>query len=159
MDLPINYVDNPAPRWIIDGIALYWNREVGVIVALSTSSDVENNIGIIHISGSMTLGPSLHALREAARELLNTPKLTGIILNVKNVGLADSSGLGELTVIYSLATKRGCLIRLVDTSPSLRKMLEMTRLDGLLPSSVDMAAAKAEIRKSQPRADTAGQGG
>ena len=98
----------------------------------------------------MTLGPSLHRLREAARQLLNTPKLIGLILDAKNVASTDSSGLGELTVIYSLATKRGCPIRVVDASLSLRKMLETTRLDGLLPSAVDMAAAKAEIRQSQP---------
>ncbi len=136
-------------------------------MALNTTSAVENGIGIIQLSGSLTLGPSLNALREVARQLLNTPKLSGIILDVKNVVLTDSSGLGELTVIYTLATKRGCPIRLVDTSPSLRKMLEMTRMDGLLPSSIDIVAAKAEIRQSQPvpavvqgsRAGSAGQGG
>ena len=138
-----------------------------VIMALNTSSDVENNIGIIHLSGSMTLGPSLHGLREAARQLLNTPKLIGLIIDVKNVASTDSSGLGELTVIYSLATKRGCPIRMVDVSLSLRKMLEMTRLDGLLPWAVDLATAKAEIRQGQPipapaqnsRASSGGRGG
>jgi anti-anti-sigma factor len=113
---------------------------------LSINSRVEDNIGILELSGSLTLGPSLSGLREGARQLLSTARLAGIILHVKEISVTDSSGLGELTVVYTLATKRGCPIRLAETTASLRKMLEMTRLDGLLPSSDDMNAAKAAIK-------------
>jgi len=113
---------------------------------LSITPRVEDNVGIIELSGSLTLGPSLISLREGARQLLTAPKLAGIVLLMRDVSVTDSSGLGELTVVYTLTSKRGCPIRLAECTASLRKMLEMTRLDGLLPCSRDVAAAKAELR-------------
>lgn len=113
---------------------------------LSVTSRLEDNFAILELAGPLTLGPSLTTLRERARELLSTQNLAGIILRVSQVTQTDSSGLGELTVIYTLATKRGCPIRLVEVSSHLRQMLAMTRLDGLLPSADGIASAKAEMK-------------
>ncbi len=113
---------------------------------LSVTSRFEDNFAIIEIAGPLTLGPALSSLRESAREVLSKNKLAGIILSVAQLTQTDSAGLGELTVVYTIATKRGCPIRLVEVSPHLRKMLEMTRLDGLLPTASDVAAAKAEMK-------------
>ena len=49
--------------------------------------------------------------------------------------MTDSSGVGELTVIYTMATRGGCPLMLVDVPKGLRNILEMTRLDALLPSA------------------------
>jgi anti-anti-sigma factor len=114
---------------------------------LEVSSRVEESFGIIDLSGPLTLGPSLGNLRENARQLLSGGQLSGVILRVQDVTSTDSSGLGELTVIYTLASKRGYPIRLVGVSSSLHKMLELTRLDGLLPATKDVPTAKAEMRK------------
>ncbi len=116
-------------------------------MALDVTSRVEENFGILELSGSLTLGPSLSTLRDCARQLLNSNRLSGVILQVAGVTNTDSSGLGELTVVYTLARKRGCPIRLVQASSSLHKMLELTRLDGLLPSANDVSAAKAEMKQ------------
>ena len=113
---------------------------------LDVTSRVEDDFGILELAGSLTLGPSLDALRDSARQLLNTNKLSGVILRVRDVTNTDSSGLGELTVVYTLATKRGCPIRLVEVSSSLHKMLELTRLDGLLPSANNVSSAKTEMK-------------
>ena len=113
---------------------------------LHVTSRLEENFGILDLAGSLTLGPSLNGLRETARQVLGSKSLSGMILHVGGVTNIDSSGLGELTVIYTLATKRGCPIRLVEVGPSLHKMLELTRLDGLLPSSQSVAAAKSEMQ-------------
>jgi anti-anti-sigma factor len=117
-------------------------------MALSVNSWTEDDFAILDIGGTLTLGPSLSALREAARQLLtSTAKPAGMIVRVAGVTATDSSGLGELTVIYTLATRRGCPIRLVEVSSNLNKMLELTRLDGLLPTSTDVAHAKAEMKQ------------
>ena len=116
-------------------------------MSLDVTSRVEDDFGILELSGSLTLGPSLNALRDNARQLLSTKKLAGVILRVAEVTNTDSSGLGELTVVYTLATKRGCPIRLVEVSSSLHKMLELTRLDGLLPSTSSVTSAKAEMKQ------------
>jgi len=118
---------------------------------LTVTKRVEDDIGILELSGALTLGPSLVGLRNNARQLIEGHKLHGLIVQVGAVTQIDSSGLGELTVVYSFATKRGCPLRLVNVKPELRKMLELTRLDGLLPSAGDISAAKNEMRKNSAK--------
>ena len=92
---------------------------------------------------------SRHSIRchlEQARNVLGANKVSGVILRVANVTVTDSSGLGELTVLYTMATNRKCPIRLVEVTPSLKKMLEMTRIDELLPALNSVSSAKAELR-------------
>ena len=118
---------------------------------LNISHRVEDEIGVLEISGPLTLGPSLVDLRNTARQFIEGNKLKGLVLHVGSVTRTDSSGLGELTVVYTLATKKGCPVRLVDVPPELRKMLELTRLDGLLPIAPDIAAARTEFRRNNAR--------
>ncbi len=115
-------------------------------MALSIKSHVEDDFGILELAGQLTLGPGLSILRDDARKVLGTKKLSGLILHVSQVTQADSAGLGELTLVYTLASKRGCPIRLVQVTPHLRKMLEVTHLDGLLPATEDIGMAKAEMK-------------
>lgn len=117
-------------------------------VALTIEPRVEDGVAVLELSGSLTLGPYLPALRRAAREILDKNRVSGLILKVSGVTATDSSGLGELTVIYSLASRRECPILLVGVSASLHGMLEMTHLDGLLPAAGDMASAKKQLKKS-----------
>jgi anti-anti-sigma factor len=87
----------------------------------------------------------LTALRDTARQILDSGNRTGIILVLDGVTITDSAGLGELTVVYTFASRRRCPIMLVKVPPSLRKMLDMTRLEGLLPSADDVASAKKKL--------------
>jgi len=120
---------------------------------LNIESRVEDSFAILELAGQLTVGPGLSTLRDDARKLLSSSKLSGLILHVSQITQADSAGLGELTLVYTLATKRGCPIRLVEASPHLRKMLEITHLDGLLPSAADINSAKQEMKHSlaEPR--------
>ncbi len=114
-------------------------------MALQVTSKTEESFGILNLTGSLTLGPSLGALREAALEVLSGGKLSGLILRVGEVTTVDSAGLGELTVVYTFASKQKCPIRLVEVNPSLHKILEMTRLDELLRAAADVASAKKQL--------------
>jgi anti-sigma B factor antagonist len=124
----------------------------GGSLPLTVNNRVEEGFAILELSGSLTLSPSLSNLRESARQAFNTNKLSGVILRVADVTTTDSAGLGELTVVYTMATNRNCPIRLVDVSASMRRMLEMTRIDELLPTSNSLAEAKAELRGRAARA-------
>ena len=115
---------------------------------LTVQTQIEDEFAIVELSGNLTLGPALGQLREQMRQLLTTgKKLSGVILRVGGIMQTDSSGLGELTAVYTMASRRGCPIRLVEATASLRKMLAVTRLDGLLPSADDIAEAKAEMKR------------
>jgi anti-anti-sigma factor len=114
-------------------------------MALTVTQRVEEAFGILHLAGSLTLGPSLNALREAARQLLANGKLSGLILEVSEVTNVDSAGLGELTIVYNFANRQRLGIRLVGSTPALLKMLDTTRLEELLPPSKDLPSAKREL--------------
>jgi anti-anti-sigma factor len=114
---------------------------------LTVISHIEDNFAIFELTGSLTLGPTLNTLRETARQVLNANKLSGIILHVAGVTVTDSSGLGELTVVYTLATNKKCPVRLAAVTPNLKKLLEMARLDELLPACSDIAAAKTDLKQ------------
>jgi len=114
-------------------------------MALTVTHKVDEGFGILHLTGNLTLGPSLNALREAARQVLAASKLKGLILEVGGVTTVDSAGLGELTIVYNFANRQGLGIRLVGTTASLLKMLEMTRLEELLPPAKDLPSAKREL--------------
>lgn len=126
-------------------------------MALTITSRVEDDVAILELAGTLTLGPSLVGLRNQARQLLEGHKVHGLIVQVGAVTQTDSSGLGELTVVYTLATKKRCPVRLVNVKPELRKLLELTHLDGLLTSAADIPSAKSEMKVvSSKRASSPG---
>jgi anti-anti-sigma factor len=85
-------------------------------------------------------------LRQAARQSLSTPKLKGIILDVSRIAFVDSSGLGELTIVYSSASRHNCPMCLSGISANLQKMLEMTHLDNVLNSAPELTMAKRQVQ-------------
>ena len=100
--------------------------------------------------------------QQAARAALDTSIPEGMILDVSGVRYADSAGLGELTIVYSLCMRKQCPLVLAAVPLQLRQMLELTRLDALLPSAVDLDGAKQEakarlkkLRSPDARADAA----
>ncbi len=117
-------------------------------MALLIGTRMEDGIAVLELEGALTLGPSLVSLRNAARDVLSKAKLTGIILDVQRVTSVDSSGLGELTIIYSSASRHKCPMRLVGVSSSLQKMLKMTHLDAVLASADGVLTAKHQIKSS-----------
>jgi anti-anti-sigma factor len=113
---------------------------------LSIEQRLDQNLAIVELKGPMTLGPSLNALSAGARKLFQeSAAITGIILDVAGVTFVDSAGLGELTLIYTLAARRSCQVILSGVSPSLKHSLEITRLDALLPSAPDVASARKKL--------------
>lgn len=116
-------------------------------MAFNVKTRSEDDFGVIELSGPLTLSPGLTTLREAARKVLGAPKLSGLILNVEGVTTADSAGLGELTVVYTFASRCSCPMRLVGATPALLKMLEMTRLEDLFHPVDSVMLAKRQMRQ------------
>ena len=111
------------------------------------AAHVKNEIAILELEGSLTLGPTLHALRDELRRLLTSSKLRGVILDAAKLATADSAGLGELTVAYTLASRQGCPLVLAGATSNLTHMLKVTHLDELLPAVPDASAGVAYVAK------------
>ena len=58
-----------------------------------------------------------------------------ILLDVGQVSYADSLLLGELVQAYASAIKRGATVKLINVTNRLRKLLQVTKLDRVLPST------------------------
>lgn len=112
---------------------------------LKVKARVEDGFAILELAGQLKLGPELSVLRDDVRKALGGDRISGVILQVSQVTEADSAGLGELTLVYTLASKRGYPIRLVQAGPHLKKMLEVTHLDGLFPEAADIRGAKVAM--------------
>lgn len=114
---------------------------------LEVDARADGGFAVLELKGSLTLSPPLRTVRESARELLRRSKYNGVIVDVGSVTAVDSSGLGELTVVYTFASRHGCGMALAGSSAGLRGMLEVTRLDGILPSAEDIESAKKMIQE------------
>lgn len=111
---------------------------------------MDESVAVMDLSGTLTLGPSLGTLRETVRLIIKDNHLSGLVIRVADVTSTDSSGLGELTVVFTLTTNHGRGVRLLNVTPSLRKMLRITCIDRLLPESESLASAKAELLGRAP---------
>jgi anti-anti-sigma factor len=115
-------------------------------MSLSINSRLDRNVYVLTVTGQLTLGPHLRNLQQAARTALESSTPEAVILDVAGVRYADSAGLGELTIVYSLCTRKQCPLVLAAVPAQLRQMLELTRLDALLPSAADIEGAKQEAK-------------
>ena len=112
---------------------------------LTVQPRVENEIAILDLEGALTLGPGLQSLRDAARKVLSDTRVRGIVLNAANLTSADSAGLGELTILYTLASRQKCRVIVAGARPNLITTLQVTHLDALLPVASDVPTAIAQI--------------
>lgn len=114
---------------------------------LSVRTRVENEIAILDLEGSLTLGPNLQTLREIAKQTLADHRPRGLVLGVVGLAAVDSAGLGELTVVYTLCSRQGCRVALAGPGQNLKTMLEITHLDGLLPSADSVSSARTLLAR------------
>lgn len=116
-------------------------------MSLSITSRPDRNCQVLTVAGSLTLGPNLRNLQQAVRVVLDSSSSPdGVILEVSGLRYTDSAGLGELTILYTLCNKKQCILVLTGVPSQLRQMLELTRLDALLPSAPDIEAAKRYVK-------------
>ena len=113
---------------------------------LSITSRPDRNFYILTLTGQLTLGPNLKSLQQLARTALEGGTPDALIVEVGGVKYTDIAGLGELTILYSLCMRKQCMLILAGVPNQLRQMLELTRLDALLPSASDTEAAKRMVK-------------
>ena len=91
-----------------------------------TSHDVDG-VTVLALDGRIVLGEETVALREKMKGLLTEGK-EKIVLDLKNVSMIDSSGLGALVSVNSSAKAAGATLRLCNLSSRTDELLQMTRL-------------------------------
>jgi anti-sigma B factor antagonist len=99
-----------------------------------------DDVVILDLVGRLTLGEPVLRLREIVRTHANDGARK-FILNLEGVPYIDSSGLGELLTSYATVKNRGGGLKLLKPEARTAQMIQLTRLDGVIPVFHDERAA------------------
>lgn len=95
--------------------------------------DVRNaaDVIIVDLDGRLVLGVGDEILRDVMNELL-AEDWKKIVLNLRNVTIMDSSGIGEVVASWKLAKRFGASLKLMRPAPQVQRTLRLTQLLPLL---------------------------
>ena len=82
---------------------------------------------VLHLSGSITLGPGTQKFRQLIAETLESGR-KAILLNMAEVNYIDSSGLGELVAAYTASTRRGGTLKLMKLTQRVQDVVQLTKV-------------------------------
>lgn len=97
---------------------------------------------VVEIEGEFVLGPKL---RRIASEIRNIAGVKGIVVDLAQCQRVDSAGMGELLMWYSILAKQQQRMLLAGVKESIRTMMRVARVDGILLCAEDRAAAVEEL--------------
>lgn len=97
---------------------------------------------VVAVVGELLLGQKL---RVASKPLREAGKVRGFVVDLTRCTRVDSAGLGELLMWYSYAAREHKKLLLVGVKESIRGMMRVARVDGILLLARDREAALAEF--------------
>jgi anti-sigma B factor antagonist len=101
--------------------------EETISMALKMMNREVDGVAVVALDGRIVLGEETGALREKVRSLVAEGK-KNLLLNLGNVTMIDSSGLGALVAAYSSAQAGGATLRLCNLGSQTNQLLQMTKL-------------------------------
>ena len=104
----------------------------------------EGDVLIVELSGRMTIGQGDTEAGRAIRRALKSGE-TKILVDMGEVPVVDSAGLGELISVYAWAHRRKAAMKLLGISSRVREVLDVTRVTGIFDIFDDEAAAIASF--------------
>jgi anti-sigma B factor antagonist len=96
-------------------------------MALKITSREVDGVIVLALDGRIVLGDETIALRDAVKGQLGQGNKK-IVLDLKNVTMIDSSGLGAMVTAHSSAKSAGATLRLCNLGARTNELLQMTRL-------------------------------
>ena len=101
-------------------------EEVSIVALRITSGEVDG-MTVLWLDGRIVLGEETGALRDMVKDLMAQGKKK-LILNMNNVTLIDSAGLGALVAAYSSTKSGGASLRLCHLGAKFNELLQITKL-------------------------------
>jgi anti-sigma B factor antagonist len=100
---------------------------------------------LISLSGKLSLGPQLARFSKDAAKAVQTQRPKGVILELSAIEEVDSSGLGELVLLYTCCDQVEARLCILTPSDRVSRVIAATRLSGILPQFDDAASATAWV--------------
>ncbi len=89
----------------------------------------QSNTNVIRLRGDLKIGQAAEDLRKTLEEFLANNEVR-FVINMKDVNMVDSSGIGVLVRCLTTAKQRGGSLKLVNPS---KLTLQTLKMVGLLP--------------------------
>lgn len=86
-----------------------------------------DNVRIVELSGKITIGSGDVKIRELITAALEDGK-KNVVFDLGGVTAIDSSGIGEMVACYTTMTKRDGQLKLLNLSPKINDILQVTQL-------------------------------
>lgn len=96
-------------------------------MALKITTHEVGGVTVVALDGRLVLGEETNALRESVKRLLAQGKKK-LVLDMKNVSVIDSTGLGTLVGVRYTANAQGSSLRLCNLGTRTNEILQVTRL-------------------------------
>lgn len=103
----------------------------------------ENNLLIAHIDGAITFSNSDDIKMLIRNHIQKTDR--DLILDIKDLVFADSSGVGVFISLLKTVTAMGGAIRIASPNEEMQFVLKMTKIDAIIPLFHSLNEAKASI--------------
>lgn len=105
----------------------------------------QDQVKIVRLSGKLNLGSSLDRTNETIKDLLNAGE-SRFVLDLQEVTMIDSSGIGLLVRYLSLAKQRGGSLKLLNPSKFALQTLKLVRVLNLFEVFEDSQLAVASFQ-------------
>lgn len=87
---------------------------------------INNDLTVLYCRGRFTYRDEATAFSQKIAELL--PHARQIVVELSELEIIDSAGLGELVVVHMWIRAAGCSLKLAGANPRVHKLLELTNL-------------------------------
>lgn len=114
---------------------------------MELSTRYNDNVAILDISGEI-IGDARFDLNKAIQEEVEANR-AGLILNMEEVPMMDSVGLGMLVGVYTSLTRKGAKMVLLNVGRSVRYLLVITKLDQIFEKYDDEEEALESFKEKK----------
>lgn len=119
-------------------------------MSVQISARKSGNATILDVRGRIAFGADADSFKSELRRLTESSP-SGVIVNLAEATVIDSSGIGALVQAYVGLTRSGGTLILLNPVGSVREALEVTHVNNTIPTYADEAAALAHLRGTSAR--------
>jgi len=113
------------------------------------SRRIEPDITLLELTGKISLGRESQRIETLVQDLLRQNERK-IILDISRVDHLDSTGIGILAYCYGTVNRSNGELRIAGASGKVLHLLQITRLDTVLPLCNSVEAALAALGAKPP---------
>lgn len=110
-----------------------------------------DGVSVLRFRTNAELTQSAKELEQLRREVLEQSD-SRVIIDLSRVTKIDSAGLGQLMGCYSHLVRNAGTMKIVNASPDIRRLLDMTGISMLLPNYADEQSAVRSFDETVPGA-------